>query len=310
MMNKKQAGFMVLELILILVVIGAIGFVGFKLFFDGGKQGGGEVGQKAVVSGRPVWEYNQEKLEWFVKSGAAPKCKEPLVLDMSPVDMSLVTAVGLPGAYRGYNYKPHGVFRLTDSTKGNVEVKLPMDATLKGVTRYYESTPGYPDELQYMLDFESDCGIALKFDHLYTLTPELQQIAEKTPPPKKNDTRRDPGEESISIPYKAGTVVATTVGFPAAKNYGFDFGMYDYRSRNEISKNAQWAEIHKSFSATTFHGVCWIPLLPGGDAAKAEAIAKDRRNYNSNRPFNLTSDYCSFAPNNTLKFNNGQPTDG
>lgn len=312
--NKNQRGFSVIEIIIVLVVLALIGLVVVKVTSSGKHQDNNTQAKntqsQASSSGLPVWEYNQEKLEWFVKSGTAPKCTDPLKLDMSPVDMTKVTAVGLPGTYRGYSYKAHGGFRLSDSTGGVADIKLPIDANLRNITRYYESIPGYSDELQYIVDFESDCGIAIRFDHIYKLTPEFQVIAEKSPEPKKNDTRGNPRAERISIPFKAGTIVATQAGFPSAKNYGFDFGVYDYRSRNKISKNAEWAKIHGAYSASTFHGVCWLPLLPGDDAAKAEAMAKDRTNYNSNKPFNLTSDYCEFAPHTTLDFNKGQPTDG
>jgi hypothetical protein len=315
MILKKQDGFHVIEAAIVLVVLAVIGFVGYKVM-NGSEEAKNDNKQSANntsgsdSSGPPIWEYNQQKLEWFVKSGKAPDCKDPFKLDMSPVDMSKITAVGLPGAYRGFSYKAHGGFRAAASTDGNLEVKLPMDANLRGITRYYEAIPGYPDELQYLVDFETDCGIAFRFDHLLTLTPEFQAVAEKSPAPKKDDTRGDPNAPRISTPFKAGTVVATGVGFPSAQNYGFDFGVYDYREPNEISRNKQWADIHKDFSAQHFHGICWVPLLPGDDVAKAEAMAKDRNNYNSSKPFNLTSDYCTFAPYNTLDFNNGQPTDG
>ncbi len=290
-----------------LFVIGgllALGLGGFLAFWGYGAL------IRPVSSQQVVWEYDQGSLNWSVKSGVAPACNEPLRLEISPVNMSEVVAVGLPGAYRGFNYKAHGGFRMADKTAGKVDVRLPMDANLRSVSRYYESTPGNPYELQYLADFENDCGIAFRFDHLFTLSPELQAVAEKSPPPKKNDTRRDSESEYISIPIKAGTVIATAVGFPSAQNYGFDFGMYDRRQRNEISNNPTWAQLHKTFSAQDYHGICWVTLLPASDAAAAEAMAKDRDNSNTNKPFHLTSDYCSFAPYRTLDFNDGQPTEG
>lgn len=306
----KEDGFHVVELIITVVVLIAIGLIGFKVFSiqKADKSGQGNKRASSESTGSPVWAYDQQKREWFVKNGTAPNCPS-LLLSRSPVDMQKVVAVGLPGAYRGYSYKAHGGFRVAPETTGKIDVVLPMDARLMGITRYYEAIPGYPDELQYLVDFENDCGVAFRFDHLQALSPELQKYAEKTPEPKKDDTRRD-AQEPLNVPMKAGDLVATAVGFPAAQNYGFDFGVYDYRERNEISKNSEWAKIHEPFSAQTFHGVCWLPLLPSADAQRAETMAKDRNNYNSSKPFYLISDYCNFAPYNTLDFNNGQPTDG
>lgn len=304
-------------LVIVLIVVTIIGFVGYKVLHTDktASQNNNSQPQTSAITqpdknGPPTWEYDMKKLAWFVKSGKATQCKDPLKFDRSPVDMSKVSAVGLPGAYRGYNYKAHGGMRLTDSTNGNVEVRLPMDTTLRSIKRYYESVPNSTDEQQYLIDFESDCGIAIRFDHILTLTPALQALAEKTPAPKKNDTSGDPNANRLNVPMKSGEVIATAVGFPKIKNYGFDFGVYDYRQRNEISRNSAWAAIHQPFSASTFHGVCWVTMLPPADAAAAEAMSKDRTRYNSSKPFNLTSDYCTFAPHKTLEFNNGQPTDG
>lgn len=301
-------GFHVVGILLLIVVIAVIGFVGYKV-----TQGGQHQDKNTPTTpspeasvGEPTWKYNQEKLAWEFTGGKAPVCKEPLLFDAAPVDMSKVAAVGLPGAYRGFDYKAHGGFRLSTDTDGYAEISMPMDAKLMSIKRYYEL-----GELQYLVDFETDCGIAFRFDHLHTLAPAFQEYADKTPEPKKDDTRGNPNVQPINKAFKSGDVIATRVGFPAAANYGFDFGVYDYRQRNEIAKDKKWAEIHKQYSAQHYHGVCWLPMLPAANAQRAEALAKDRTNYNSSKPFNLTSDYCTdIAPHKTLEFNNGLPTEG
>lgn len=309
-MKAKQTedGFHLLELAIVIVVIAVIGFVGYSVFQRSKKDTSTSTTSKSsdsTNSSDPVkWAFNEQTQEWFAQEGTPPKCKEPFVFDNTPVNLDTVMVISMPGAYRGYNYKPHGGFRLTDSTSGKAEVKLPMDATLVGLKRYYE---GNPAELQYLLTFESDCGIAFRFDHLYTLTPDFQKIAETTPEPKLNDTRSDPNEQPPRVAFKAGTIVATEIGFPKTRNYGFDFGVYDYRKQNEISKNAQWKAIHNNYTSLEWFGVCWLNMLPGADSAKATALSQVV--INPARP-NIISDYCSNAQYKTLDFNSGQPTDG
>lgn len=295
-MIKKlgQDGFHILPLILCLVVISAIGFVGFRVYQE----------QSSKKDEPVVWAFDEEKLAWYTKSGEAPDCKQPYVLDQSPVNLSEVMVIGMPGAYRGYSYKPHGGMRLKNPDSGVTEIKMPIDATLVGLTRYYE---GNPAELQYLLTFESDCGIAFRFDHLYTLSPEFKAIADTTPEPKVNDTRTDPNVAFTRVKFQAGDVVATEVGFPQSKNFGFDFGVYDYRQSNQISQNQEWAAIHNQHQSLDWYGICWINSMPANDVTRAKELSLTV--INPAKP-NLISDYCSYAPNTTLDFNNGQPTDG
>lgn len=289
-----------------MVAVGLLGFVGYRVYSARGQQ---DTSQPNHSTGNKQdetvkWAFNQDKLEWFAETGTPPDCKQPFVFDQTPVDLAQIQVISLPGAYRGYNYKPHGGMRLNSSDSGKIEVKMPVDATLVGLKRYYE---GSPAEIQYLLTFETDCGIAFRFDHLYALTPEFQKIAETTPEPKKDDTSSDPNTPFTRKQFKAGDVIATEVGFPRIKNFGFDFGVYDYRNRNEISKNAQWAAIHNQYQATEWFGACWINQLPNKDIAKAKELAFVI--INPARP-NIISDYCDYAPYKTLDFNNGQPTDG
>lgn len=298
-MYKNQSGIAHLVLIiLILLVLGAIGFAGYQVIEKRNAQN---------KSNEPVkWAFNEQNLEWFTQNGKAPTCKEPFKFDQTPVDISQVTGVLMPGAYRGFSYKPHGGFGVPESTIGKVEVKMPIDATLVGLTRYYEGKP--TADLQYLLTFETDCGIAFRFDHLYTLSPELQALAEKTPEPKLDDTRTSPDNAPPRTKFKSGQVIATQVGLPSMKIYGFDFGVYDYRQRNEISKDSQWAAIHNQYQSLDWFGVCWFDMLPGNDPEVVKPLSL--KQYDTRRTVPKVSDYCANAPHKTLEFNDGKPTDG
>lgn len=307
MLKLSQEGFHIVETVIVLLVIVVVGFAGFRVANnkkDSSKQSSQPSSNTATTSGDVKWAFNEKDMKWFTQTGKAPKCKEPFVFDKSPIDVSQATSLMMPGAYRGYSYKPHGGFRLDNSPDGKIEVKMPIDATLVSLKRYYE---GSPATLQYLLTFENDCGIAFRFDHLYTLTPEFQKIADTTPEPKKDDTRSDPNLPFTRTKFKAGDTVATAVGFPATKNFGFDFGVYDYRQSNKISQDAKWANIHNQYQSLEWYGTCWLDMLPGTDSGKANVLAKVV--VNTNKP-NIISDYCSVAPHKTLDFNEGKPTDG
>jgi hypothetical protein len=301
-----QDGFHVIEAAVIILVIGVISFVGFKVLGSAKDKANQQSNSgTSSTSTKPVkWSFDQNELKWFAAEGTPATCSNPFIFDQSPVDLSKILVVGMPGAYRGYSYKPHGGLRLINEDSGKIDIRLPTDATLVGLTRYYE---GNPSELQYLLTFENDCGIAFRFDHIYTLAPPFQAIAETTPEPKKDGTRSDPNIPFARKRFQAGDLVATEVGFPRVRNFGFDFGVYDYRHRNQISRNQKWAAIHNQYQSLEWYGTCWIDQLPKAAAAKAKELAFVI--INPAKP-NIISDYCTYAPHKTLEFNDGKPTDG
>lgn len=300
-------GFSVFELLIGLVLLSTLVGVGYFVWTRQNpdtKNADAPQPIKTKESNDVIWAFDEQKQEWYVQSGKAPKCDSSFQFDSSPVDFSTVATVLFPGQYRGYNYKPHGAFRVYDATAGQVDIKMPVDAKITSLTRYLES----PDNaMQYLVTFVNDCGIEIKFDHLATLSPRLQAIAETRPAAKLDDTRGDPNNKPTPELFKAGEVIATVIGHPNTKNYGFDFGVSDYREPNTISKNKDWVALHETYIASEWYGVCWFDMLPGEDADTAKKLSETPTN--PEKP-NLVSDYCKNAPKKTLDVNNGKPTDG
>ncbi|MFZ2126553.1 MAG: hypothetical protein WAV04_03530 [Candidatus Microsaccharimonas sp.] len=294
MSKSSQSGFHLWIILVAVAAIGVIGLLGWVFITNSNK-----------TTSEVQWAFDEQKIAWYTKTGTAPDCKDPFVFDQSPIEPSLLTAVLMPGSYRGFSYKPHGGFGVPNETLGKVEVRMPMDATLVGLTRYYE---GDPADLQYLLTFENDCGIAFRFDHIYKLSPELEALAEKTPEPKVNDTRTSPEDNPPRTKFTSGQVIATQVGLPSMGIYGFDFGVYDYRKQNDISKNPTWANIHNKFQSLDWYGVCWYDMLPDADPDRLRALSLEQTD--TRQVVKKVSDYCSHAPYTTLDVNNGQPTDG
>lgn len=199
-----------------------------------------------------LWSFNGEN---WMPIGSVPVCSKPLISRL-PVESNKVTRVLYPGQIRGTDYKAHGGFRFDTSPDNKIMVKLPIDANLWRGSRYIQD-----GEVQYMLDFISPCGILIRFDHLLTLDPEFMKVvASDLPAPQKDDTRTY--FFKVNTYYRAGTVIASEVGIRNPKNVTVDFGVYDLRQRNEISKNVTWAAQHSSKKETAYFGICWISELP------------------------------------------------
>lgn len=290
-LHRSEQGFHVFILAAILLLFGLVGFTAHRVM---------QQKDSKSSSSEVVWDYDSNQNKWYAKSGTPPSCSNPFVFEKTPVDLNLLGVISMPGAYRNPDYKPHGGMRLSNMESGNINVVMPTDATLVGLKRYYE---GSPAELQYLLTFETDCGIAFRFDHLAALAPELTKIAETTPEPKLNDSRSDPNVAFTRTKFKTGDLIATSVGFAKTKNFGFDFGVYDYRQRNKISENAKWAAIHNQHQPLDWYATCWIEQLPAVDVPKAKELSLTV--INPAKP-NIVSDYCSFAPHTTLDFSDGQ----
>ncbi len=122
----------------------------------------------------------------------------------TPVDLSKVTTILYPGQERGGNFKPHGGFRFDHSKSEEIIVKTALDGYITDASRYIEM-----GEVQYMFDFQNDCGIRYRFDHLLVLSPKLMKIAENLPQAKKDDSRTTHINKNIKVTQ--GEVIATAI---------------------------------------------------------------------------------------------------
>lgn len=226
-----------------------------------------------------MWFFDEGTKTWK-SSPDAPPCDDPFVFDQSPVNVSAVTSVLYPGQTRGNNYKAHGGFAFDNSQTNEIAVSLPLDAFLVEGSRYIES-----GEVQYLLDFVSDCGIAVRFDHLRILSDDVMKIIDDNfPEAKVNESRTTKVHPAVK--FQAGDSIATSVGFIETKNVSFDFGVYDYRQRNEASKDPTFASEKGLFASQTFYGVCWFSMLPQADAQRIQSLpSRDVQ-------MGTTSDYC------------------
>lgn len=271
--KAEQSGFGHLWL-LIPLLVAVVGFVGWKVYNNGSKSDKASQSPASGVS-NVTWTPTEDGWE---PSGTPPACPDPLI--KFPVNLGLVTSILYPGQYRGGDYKPHGGFRFDNSTSNNVAVTAPMDAQVVRGAHY--SVGG---EDQYTFDFIASCGYMYRFGHILTLSPKLQAMADKLPKNAEGDSRDTPVDR---VDFKAGEAVATAVGLIKGDrntiNVFVDWGMYDLRTKNDASKNADWAAKHPYDGEQ--HAVCWFDLLSPDEEATVRALPS------SDSGSGKTSDYC------------------
>ncbi len=193
-------------------------------------------------------------------NGTPPACPSPLNLKV-PANLSLATAVLMPGQPRGGNYKPHGGLRFDNQKDNNITVTVPMDAQLVRGARYISE-----GQVQYTFDFITPCGLMHRLGHLLVLEPKYQKIAETFPAAAEGDSRTNNVNPPVEV--KAGEVIATQVG--VKNNTFFDWGVYDIKQTNEAAKNATWASQHDPELAQ--HALCWLDLLSSADSATVKSL--------------------------------------
>lgn len=222
-----------------------------------------------------TWSYNGTT--WNASS-TPPDCPTPLTLT-APADLSQATAVLYPGQTRGGNYKPHGGFRFDNAASTAIPVYLALDATLVRGSRYIEA-----GETQVMLDFVHSCGYWLRYDHLLTLTTDFQQLVDAELPAAKPDASQTTNFSSPTT-FKAGTQIATDIGFAKTNNYAFDFGVYNLRAANTASTKPAFQQKVGSMTELSNFGVCWLDMFSAGDNALVAALPGSGTE-------GTTSDYC------------------
>ncbi|MET1032939.1 MAG: hypothetical protein ABWX94_00385 [Candidatus Saccharimonadales bacterium] len=282
-MNKRhqlnEAGVAHLVMIVVLV-LAIVGFAGWRVYTQQHKTENNNTASNGTNSNgnaktaEVTWSF--ENNTWK-PSIAPPECPSPLLT--SPVDLNTATAILYPGQTRGI-YKPHGGVIFRNNTTNNMDVKVAIDSKLVRVSRYIQT-----NQVQYLLDFVSPCGVAIRYDHLHTLTQPFMDIMNKLPEPKVNDSRTTDITDGDT--YAAGTLIATRIGFLAPdQNTTLDFGVYDYRKPNEASKNATYAAAHSIGQHTDYYATCWLNDLPSKDKALALALP------GGDGKAGKTSDYC------------------
>lgn len=272
-LERNEGGFHVLPLVLVLVVLGVVGFAGWKVM----GRDGGPTSNSAGSSGPSELIWQQADGGW-VSTQTPPACPDQPMMKF-PAKLADVTSVLYPGQKRGGQYKPHGGFRFDNAANNNITVTAPLGGYVVRGGQYLEQ-----GEVQYVFDVMNNCGVMYRFDHLAVLSDTFKEITKAWPAPAEGDSRTQQVSPAVAI--KQGDLIATSVGFAKTKNTSFDWGVYDFRATNEASKSTAYQQAHTDDRELSWHAVCWFDWLSSSDEAAIRALpAGDQTSGKS-------SDYC------------------
>lgn len=284
MKKLNQSGSHLLAMAVAIVVFCAVGFVGWRVAGSDKKDdvksvndGSSQKADSAKADDNTLVTWSWSGSKWSA-SGTPTACKDPVKFANTPSDLSNAAGVLYPGQTRGGNYKPHGGFRFSLSSN-NLEVKAVMDGYVASGSRYIEG-----GEVQYLFTVVNSCGIAYRFDHLLTLSPAFEKLANSLPEAKVDDSRTTNFDKPLQV--KAGDVVATAIGFKKTTNYSYDFGVYDYRKQNAAASDAGYVAKHQNWLSQATYALCWLDMFSATDSAKIKNLPA------VDMTAGKTSDYC------------------
>jgi hypothetical protein len=277
--TDRQRGFHVLPLVVALVVLGFIGFAGWRIMHKQPASKQTSQSTPTDLSSIPTELIWQQTADGWRSTQTAPACPAGPFMNM-PAMLGDVTAVLYPGQTRGGNYKPHGGLRFDQAADNNITVSAPLGGFIVRGAQYLAE-----GEVQYTFDVMNNCGVMYRVGHLRILPDKLMKLTTGWPAPVEGDSRTQ--QVSPAVYVKPGEILATAVGIIKDKNVFFDWGVYDFRSTNQASQAASYQQAHANDRELSWHAVCWLKgWLPASDSATLRALPAGDPTSGKN------SDYC------------------
>ncbi|MEX2006633.1 MAG: hypothetical protein WD877_00425 [Candidatus Saccharimonadales bacterium] len=213
-MNKQKLsdGFAHSLLLLIVAVLAAIAFVGYRVWE---KQGGVPIFDRAQTKGLNLIEGERVDNQGCAGSG-------PVEFGVSPMDPKDVGIILPYGGMIGAHVTPidHMYFSpvIFDSPRDTYEVRAMADAIITSISERTQNVTdvnnGSPKEAEYQMKFWYTCDFASYYDLVTSLSPRLKA---------EFDARKQGGgSASVQIKVKEGEVVGRIGG------QTLDFAVYDY----------------------------------------------------------------------------------
>lgn len=174
-----------------------------------------------------------------------------------PIAFDQIEEITPPGSIIAGSLKAHSYITFTPD---QVALVAPTDMTLVAGAKYTE--PSAPDKIQYLLDFEADCGYSIRYDHISDPNEEIASLF----PTEPSSTTHTQSLESIE--YQAGSIIGFTDG--NGVQHQFDFGVYKEGVTNQFAEDARYQLFLEGDMQTS--AVCPFDLYPADKTKQYYAL--------------------------------------
>lgn len=154
------------------------------------------------------------------------------------IEFDQIETITPPGSIIAGSLKAHSYINFKPR---QVDIIAPTGMTLVAGAKYTQPEAG--DKVQYLLDFEADCGYQIRYDHISH--PNAEITAQLSGPPA--DTTQTQSLQSID--YPAGAKIGSTDGNGVQRQ--FDFGVYKNGATNVFAQDERYkpyieSDVHTS----------------------------------------------------------------
>lgn len=214
---------------------------------------------------RPVWTADGKGSWLSIPYNVAPaSCPDPLVFNTPTPQLSKATAVWYPGQTRLTTgattpvYASYGGLRFDKSKNTDITVTMPFNGYVYRGGQYLVG-----NEVQYAFDIANACGVMIHLDHLHTLSPNLQAVADTLPAAAAGNSKTTAITPVVG--FNSGDVLATAVGLQntTPRTVSFDFGIYDLRRPTKLAGTSAYRTAHAAAADAeySYYGLCWLNLF-------------------------------------------------
>lgn len=215
MVGSKPQGFLLIKIVLLVVVMSAL--IGIVL---------AQITSRRLPTGQ------------FPKRASQTNDCSDFKLTYDTVEFSQIEAVTPPGSIVAGSLKAHSYINFKPE---QVDIIAPTGMTLTAGAKYTQ--PEAAGKVQYLLDFEADCGYQIRYSHISHPNAE---ITEQLPGAPSESTRT---QSLKPIDYPAGATIGSTDGNGVQRQ--FDYGLYKDGITNVFAQDERFSpyvesEVHTS----------------------------------------------------------------